>query len=386
MAIRICIVGFGGAGIAHASFLSQMAGAHIVAIYDPDPAARRRFTEATSRALFTNSYDELKQQRCDAWIICSPDEYHAEQINDACRLNLHVLCEKPITTGDMAAARLVADIGRRNKECIIAVQHQMRFVPLFRKARHLIRQKTFGNIFYIEGYYVHDLRQRSMIHHPWRFEQNATPLTYAGCHFVDLFRWLLDDEAVEIYVMGNNIAFPAYPESDCNVAIMRFRSGVIAKLVIAFGAERPQDHSLRILGTEASLENSLLFRGNERFDIIHRPMIGTFRGYSRSSFARALWNARDAAIVMADRSVTALLRLVGQRHPYYGVTAPPLRLYEHNVAVYASLANFISAIQGTAEVECDYMEGCKTIATCCAGLDSLRSGEAKRVAPYLAAL
>lgn len=383
--IRLGIVGFGGAGIAHLSFASTLRNVAVVAVYDPDGAARQRYPKGLSRAFFTSSFTEFEAQDCDAWVICSPDKFHAEQIAAAGSRGISVLCEKPVADGEMAAVRSVASC-RLAAGRVGGVQHQMRFVPLFRKAREQLRAGRFGKVFYIEGYYVHDLRDRAVKHDLWRFEQNATPLVYAGCHFVDLFRWLLGEEAEEIYVMGNNLAFPQYPESDCNVVVLRFASGVMAKLVVAFGAERPQDHSLRIYGTEASLENTLVFDKAGSFEVLHRPMLGTFRGSTRNPMAQAYWLARDAALAGAALCCEAVMRVAGQSHPYYGVQGAPFRAYEHNVAVHDALRNFTATVRGEEPIVCDLRDGCRTVATCCAGLDSLRTGQPVKLAPYLAGL
>src|SRR6185295_9259477 len=136
---------------------------------------------------------------------------------------------------------------------------QMRFVPLHRRMKALVGAGALGAISYLEGYYVHDLTLRAFVTDRWRETDNATPLVYSGCHFVDLLRWLADEEIVEVFAAANNIAFPEYPESDLNLVTLRFQSGVIGKVVVAFGAAGPQDHSLRIFGTRRSIDNNMLF-------------------------------------------------------------------------------------------------------------------------------
>ncbi len=201
--MKLGILGFGGAGIAHLSFAANLPATTVTAIYDPNREAWRRYPQGLSQAVFTDSYSQFQAQACDGWIVCSPDKFHAEQIADGCELGVSVLCEKPVADGNMAEVTSVAQC-RVAPGRVAGVQHQMRFVPLFRKVRDQLRQGRFGKVFYIEGYYVHDLRDRSVKHDFWRFEQNATPLVYAGCHFVDLFRWLLGEEAEEIFVMGSD--------------------------------------------------------------------------------------------------------------------------------------------------------------------------------------
>ena len=44
---------------------------------------------------------------------------------------------------------------------IVAVVHQMRFVPLHRKIKASLEQGAVGRMCYLEGYYVHNLTQRA---------------------------------------------------------------------------------------------------------------------------------------------------------------------------------------------------------------------------------
>src|SRR6185295_19472311 len=139
---------------------------------------------------------------------------------------------------------------------------QMRFVPLHRRMKALVGAGALGAISYLEGYYVHDLTLRAFQTDRWRETDNATPLVYSGCHFVDLLRWLAGEEIVEVFAAAGHRAFPEYPESDLNVVTMRFASGAIGKVVVAFGEPVPQDHTVRGAGTEASVLGKLLYGRN----------------------------------------------------------------------------------------------------------------------------
>src|SRR4029077_963004 len=107
-----------------------------------------------------------------------------------------------------------------------------------------------------------------------RETDNATPLVYSGCHFVDLLRWFAGEEIVEVFAAAGHRAFPEYPESDLNVATLRFASGAIGSGVVAFGEPGPQDHTVRVAGVEATVRGNLLYRRDGRLgEVLHRPMI-----------------------------------------------------------------------------------------------------------------
>ena len=111
---------------------------------------------------------------------------------------------------------------------------------------------------------MHDLTSRAFATDRWRDTDNATPLVYSGCHFVDLLRWFAGEEIVEVFAAANHRTFDDYPESDLNVVTMRFASGVIAKVVVAFGEPGPQDHTVRVAGSDASVRGNLLYTARRR--------------------------------------------------------------------------------------------------------------------------
>ena len=55
---------------------------------------------------------------------------------------------------------------------------------------------------------------------------------------------------------------------------LKFASGAIGKVVVAFGEPGPQDHTVRVSGRDASVRGNLLYRRDGRLgEVLHRPMI-----------------------------------------------------------------------------------------------------------------
>jgi len=247
--LRVGIVGFfGGGGIALYRHFNSIRNCKTVAICDTKEGGLDRARKLSKTMLITPNFDKFIASNIDIVAICSPDKTHADYIVRSFNAGKHTICEKPLTNS-VEGCRMILQAERQSVGCVTAVQHQMRFLPVHLKMKELINRGELGKISYIEGYYVHNLTKRAKLYDNWRFEENATPLLYAGCHFVDLLCWLLEDEVVEVAGMANNIAFPEYPESDFNVVMLRFRSEILGKVVVAFGAARPQDHSIRIYGS-----------------------------------------------------------------------------------------------------------------------------------------
>ena len=204
--LRIGIIGFGGAGQAHQFYFSCIAGCRVSKIFDPKPAAAERAAARGAADLLCADLDRFWPD-LDAVVVCTPDGTHAQYIVAALERGLHVLVEKPLTDS-IEGLRAIRRAAAAAPAQVVAVVHQMRFVPLHRRIKSLIEAGSLGALSYLEGYYVHDLTQRAFANDRWREEENATPLVYSGCHFVDLLRWLAGEEIVEVFAAMGHRAFP----------------------------------------------------------------------------------------------------------------------------------------------------------------------------------
>jgi predicted dehydrogenase len=375
--MRIGIAGFGGAGMAQLRHFRDL-GCEVRAIFDPKGAGLDRAQQRAPEALRTDDYERFLGSGIDAVSVCTPDRTHAEYYARSLEAGKHTIVEKPLSDS-LEGCKRILDAARLRPECAAAVQHQMRFLPVHRAMKACLEARKLGVLSYLEGYYIHNLTERAALYDRWRFEDNATPLVYSGCHFVDLLRWLLDDEVVEVTAMANHLAFPEYPESDTSVVLMRFSSGVLGKVVTAFGFGRPQDHSVRIYGNERSIENNLLFSRDGSFELLARP---TFPRPDRPGLLALLRHVRRwAPPYVAARGMERLMR-TRTLPPEYSVASYPLRMYEHDLAVRESLRDFVLAARDKRPPSCLPVDAARTVATCLAGVEAYRSGKTVKVSDF----
>jgi UDP-N-acetylglucosamine 3-dehydrogenase len=377
--LRVGIIGCGGAGQAHWTYFSSIPGCHVTKILDPRPAGLVRAT-ALSPEIMACSNEEVFWSDLDAVSVCSPDSTHADYIITALDRGLHVLCEKPLTASIDDVRRIVE--AERTSDRVVAVLHQMRFVPVHRRIKELLESRQLGTLSYLEGYYVHNLTERAFRYDDWRKTENATPLVYSGCHFVDILRWFAGDEIVEIYTAANNLAFPAYPESDLNVVTLRFASGIIGKVVVAFGAAGPQDHSVRLYGDRGCIENNVLFGPGGRWEgTIARPILiprklvrsaGTHRRLKDCVRTMRQIRANLGACVIGG-TFEALRHLAPSSNPEYASRFYPVRLYEHGLACIEAVEDFVDAIAQSRPPQCTVDDASQVVLACLAGVESYRT-------------
>ncbi len=120
--------------------------------------------------------------------ICSYDDAHAQQVISALRAGKHVMVEKPLTLHRKDAEQILRaqqDSGR-----ILTSNLILRHSPRFREIRRMIRAGEFGDIFYLEGDYIHQILWK--LTEGWRGRMDFYCVTYGGgIHLIDLMRWLL---------------------------------------------------------------------------------------------------------------------------------------------------------------------------------------------------
>jgi len=199
----------------------------------------------------------LQDQRVDIVDICSPSHVHAPQAIAAAQAGKHLLVEKPmaLSVADNRALRdAVAQAGVKSN-----VGFVLRWHPQTRILRSLLRSGAIGELFYAGVDYWHGI---GPAHHAWEvYRATATSgsaMLLGGCHAVDLLRYLVGDEVVEVSALSNNKK-GAY-EYDANVvALCRFRQGVVAKTSVLLDCIMPYTFNVDFAGTEGTLRDNRLW-------------------------------------------------------------------------------------------------------------------------------
>ncbi|MDE2705457.1 MAG: Gfo/Idh/MocA family oxidoreductase, partial [Gemmatimonadota bacterium] len=97
--VRIGIIGFGGMGSSHATYLSQgqIAGAELAAVADVDPARLAGVQEKYGEGVqaFAGADALFAAQCVDAVIVATPHYFHPPLVIQALENGLHAMSEKP---------------------------------------------------------------------------------------------------------------------------------------------------------------------------------------------------------------------------------------------------------------------------------------------------
>ena len=125
--LRIAVIGTGHLGRIHAKLLSQVDGAELTHVVDPNVETADAIAQ-THGVRHAATHGEILSD-FDAAIVAAPTGLHASIVGDLLRAGKHVLCEKPLTVRSDDAAEL-ATLARRNR-LTLQVGHVERFNPAF---------------------------------------------------------------------------------------------------------------------------------------------------------------------------------------------------------------------------------------------------------------
>ncbi len=322
---KIGVAALGFAGMAQIEAFQKNPRTRVTAAWSRDADKTARVCSQWAIEKPCESYEQLLDSGIDVAVICTPDHLHTEYCLQALEAGLNVLCEKPLVTELDDARRVVAAAKASGK--VFMTGQCARFFPRSLFAKGLVERGELGDIFFAEGDYIHDAEA---FFRDWRVdpERPQNMVLGGGCHPLDLLRSLLGD-IVEVHANANRMCLaPENPiREDCILLSLRFASGAIGKTLITIACKRPYSLGLSLYGTAGTLVDEKLF----------------------------------------------LPRYTGLQD-FMAVPLAP-HVHEGNNIFDEQAAHLVECLDTGRQPMADAVEGAKTVATCLAGIESLRTGQ-----------
>lgn len=304
--LRAAVIGL-GVGEQHVLSYQALPGVEVVAVCDIDPVKLAEVGDrrGVARRHTTDWRAITEDPDIDIVSICSYDEAHADQAVSAFKAGKHVFIEKPVALNRKDSERILRahlDAGTRISSNLI-----LRASPRFAELKRQMDAGELGDIFYMEGDYVHQILWK--ITEGWRSRMGFYNVTYGGgIHLIDLMRWLLGREVVEVAAMGNKILTrdTPYRFPDTIVSLLKFEGDVMAKNMTTLGPQRTKFHALNVYGTRKTFINDMpngkLFDGDqpENEHVVTTPYPGMNKGDLIPDFVAAIREGREPIVSTRD--------------------------------------------------------------------------------------
>ena len=255
--LGIAIIGAGDIANSHLLAFRSRANrdlARVVGIADIDDA-RAKAQAATYE--IERTYATFEQALADpdvhAVCICTPPFLHVEQSVAALRAGKHVLCEKPVSP-NLAGLDAIATAEREGGAVFSGV-FQHRVGQGAQQVKALVEAGHFGRLRFGLSETIWQ-RPRSYYDVWWRgtWEKEAGGVSMAhGIHSIDSLMWLMGEPA-SLVADAATVKMDIEVE-DTSAAIVRFRSGAMAQIVVTINAQNNRSR-LEIFGDELQAVSS----------------------------------------------------------------------------------------------------------------------------------
>jgi predicted dehydrogenase len=234
---RVGVVGLGmGANVLSLNHVpgAPLVVSHICALA---PADLEKYGRQYGVEKASTQYERmLADPDLDIVAVYTPDALHADHCVQALSAGKHVVCTKPMATGNESARRILRAVRESGKKFMVA--QTARFIPQYEHLKNMVEAGRLGRVLACRAQYVHDvspfLKPAS-----WRLSMPQDFLYGGGLHPIDLLRWYLGDvEEVFAYALKSGRT-PGYKMEDDFLVTLRFASGCIGTVSILCGVVHP---------------------------------------------------------------------------------------------------------------------------------------------------
>ena len=194
--VRIGVIGIGGMGSWHATYLykGEVEGACLAAVCDIEPSklswAKEKFNNEIP--VFDNYIDLIDSGLCDAVIVATPHYFHPTILVYAFEKGLHGLTEKP--AGVFTKQVLEMNAAAEKSDKIFGIMYNQRTNPLYQKVRKMIQDGELGELRRCNWIITNWYRTQSYYDSgTWRATwsgEGGGVLTNQCPHNLDLWQWI----------------------------------------------------------------------------------------------------------------------------------------------------------------------------------------------------
>ncbi|KAF2737837.1 NAD(P)-binding protein [Polyplosphaeria fusca] len=261
--LQVAAAGLGRMGKRHAiNFLSRTPRAELVAAFSPDPEELqwgKQHLEPYGVVLYNNFDKMIEQTGLEAVVIATATSVHAEEAIKSIEKNLHVLCEKPLSTS-VAICREVLEVAKTRPGVKVMCGFSRRFDASYRDAYDKVENGAIGrpSILRSQTCDKHDPSGFFVEYAAW----SGGVFVDMTVHDIDLTLMFFGDDIMPKAISAHGIVavqpgLKRYNDYDNAVGIVEFWNGKIAYYYNSRMMAHGQEDVTEVIGTEGKVSVNL---------------------------------------------------------------------------------------------------------------------------------
>ena len=174
---------------------------------------------------YTDYKEMLRAEKPELVAIATESGKHAAIALDCIEAGCNLIIEKPIALSLKDADKIIDEAEKRGVK--VCACHQNRFNKSIQKIRDAVEKKRFGRMFYGTAH-IRWCKDYEYYHRAsWRgtWEQDGGALMNQCIHNIDLLRWMMGDEIIEVVGMTDRLNHDYIEAEDLGIALVRFKNG-----------------------------------------------------------------------------------------------------------------------------------------------------------------
>lgn len=256
--IKIGIAGLGRLGKEHAKNLAfKIPNAILTAACSILPDELDYAKKALGvENVYTDFHEMLRNSDIEAVVIVTPSAQHCWQIEAALDANKHVFTDKPLGTS-IEECKLAEKAVERHPNLTFFLGFMRRFDPSYAYAKEKIQQGAIGKPYMVKATGVDP---EALIQGAIRFAATSGGIFIdMAIHDIDLIRWFLASDPVEVYAAGATFKHKEFQEvgdDETGAAMYKCENGSLAFIHVGRTAPHGYHVETEIIGTKGSLRIS----------------------------------------------------------------------------------------------------------------------------------
>lgn len=251
---KICMIGSGYMAEKHCSVLMNHPQAELTElVMSPTNTTSSQFSE---KYHFEKVYSDLTQAvDSEIYIICSPNNFHAEQVIYILNKGKNVLCEKPLAYTEKEMQNICK--AKDNSSGKLQVGMNCRYRVQYSGIKKILDEGKIGTVTFIRGTYIFNLVPvlKNKEKKWWyNFPEGSFNFLHTGAiHSLDLMRWF-GGNIKDVNAFGNAYELISEWQKDIFTVNIQYESGAIGNFICTASSLTPPDFSFEIWGSDGYIK------------------------------------------------------------------------------------------------------------------------------------